>query len=360
MALVDDVLAYARIGRWLGPWAGHDGVPDGVRQHDDWVDAPGRRVRVRVYHPPRPPRATFLIAPGLHYEGADDPRQDRFCRVLAAAGHLVLAPILQDFLDQIPTPRTIDEFHAVWAARGRWDPDERPPVVFAISFGGLPATGLAARVGAGGLARLVLYGSYADFPTTLRFSLTGLCPGRTTPTRDPLNQPVVFLSFFPYLDPPCPDPDAVIAAWRKFVRTTWGRPEMKAPERWQPVARALAETVPEGPARTLYLHGVGLTPDWLAFAEPVMERGRPGQMALDCTPYLPGVRCPVDIVHGRSDDVIPCEQAQVLADGLVNAPRVDVHLTGLYGHTGGARPPLADLVREGRSMLTVLGLLART
>lgn len=360
MRALDDLLAYATIGRWLGPWAGHAGLPGGIRQHDDWIDAPTGRLRVRVYHPRGRVRATFLVAPGLHYDGADDPRQDRFCRVLAAAGHLVLAPILQDFLDQIPTPRTIDELHAVWAQRGRWDPEARPPVVFAISFGGLPATGLAARVGEGGLARLVLYGSYADFPTTLRFSLTGLCPGRTTPTRDPLNQPVVFLSFFPYLDPPCPEAAAVQKAWRAFVRTTWGRPEMKVPERWRPIAWALAEQVPAGAARELYLHGVGLTPDWLAFAEPVMERGRPGQHALDCTPFLPQVRCPVDIVHGRSDDVIPCEQAQVLADGLTAAPRVRVHLTGLYGHTGGARPPLAELAREARTMLDVLGLMART
>lgn len=360
MSLLADARAYALVARWLGPWAAHDGAPAGIRQHDDIIDAPGgRRVRVRVYHPPGEIRAVFMIGPGLHYLGADDPRQDRFCRVLAAAGHLVLAPILSDYIDLLPRPRAIDDFHAVWAARGRWDPQARPPVIFALSFGGLVATGLAARVAPDGISRVVLFGSYGGFTKTLYFSLTGLYPGRTTPTRDPLNQPVVFNSFFPYLDAPCPHEAEVRAAWRAFVMATWGRKEMKEPARWQPIARDLAATVPDGPARQLYLHGVGLTPDWMAFAEPIMRRGEPGQRDLDCLPYLAKITCPVDIVHARGDDVIPREEAQVLADGLTSSSRVRVHITGLYDHSGGNKPGPRALLAEGQSMLAVLGLLAR-
>jgi pimeloyl-ACP methyl ester carboxylesterase len=355
--------AYATIARWLGPWAKHEGVPPGVRQHDDIVDAPGdRRVRVRVYHPPggKPPRATFMIAPGLHYAGADDPRQDRFCRVLATAGHLVLAPQLSDYTDLLPSPRAIDDFHAVWAARGRWDPLARPPVVFCISFGGLVGTGLAARVAPSGVARLVLFGCYGGFTNTLRYSLTGLYEGRTVPTRDPLNQPVVFNSFFPYLDEPCPHEAEVRAAWREFVMATWGKKEMKDPARWRPIARALADRVPAGPARQLCEHGFGLTDDWATFAAPIIDRGEPGQRLLDALPYLPKVRCPVDIVHARGDDVIPREEAYVLQRGLTASPRVGVHITGLYDHSGGAKPGPRELLAEGQSMVAVLGLLART
>ena len=66
----------------------------------------------------------------------------------------------------------------------------------------------------------------------------------------------------------------------------------------------------------------------------------------------------VDIVHGRDDDVIPYEHAAMLAAGLVNA-EVGVHITGLYGHTGGhARPPLRALGAELATMARLIWMLA--
>ena len=188
---------------------------------------------------------------------------------------------------------------------------------------------------------MILFGGYGSFSETLKFSLTGEAPGRTHKVRDPLNQPVVFMSFVRYLDPPCPDPDAVMNAWREYVRRTWGRPEMKAPERYREVALEIARGVPDS-VKQLYLHGIGLTSDWMPFALDCIKLGAEGEAAIDAIPYLADVRCRVDILHGRNDDVIPVEQAQVLADGMINAD-VRVHLTGLYDHSGGARPPLSVL-----------------
>src|SRR5262249_3460555 len=147
-------------------------------------------------------------------------------------------------------------------------------------------------------------------------------------TRDPRTQPVIFMNLLPDLDPPCPDPAAVVDAWHQYVRRTWGRPEMKAPERHAEVAREIARRVP-GSVRQLYLHGVGLTPDWLPFALSCLQRGGHRIAALDALPYLADVRGQVDIMHGIDDEVIPYEQAQVLADGMIHAD-VRVHLTGLY------------------------------
>jgi hypothetical protein len=62
-------------------------------------------------------------------------------------------------------------------------------------------------------------------------------------------------------------------------------------------------------------------------------------------------------MHGINDDVIPYEQAQVLAAGMVHAD-VRVHLTGLYDHSGGARPSLATAVREVATMLRLIEILA--
>src|SRR4051812_3942173 len=174
------------LARWLGPWASATKAPI-VETVDEIVDG----TRVRLYRPRRAPDATYLIAPGLHYAGADDPRMDRFCRILAAAGHLVIAPFIPDYLALTPTRRAIDDFAQIALALPRWT--ERKPVVFSISFGSLLAFALAAEHPEVA-ERLVIFGGYADFRETLRFCITGEVVSGRTATRDPMNQPVVLLN----------------------------------------------------------------------------------------------------------------------------------------------------------------------
>jgi pimeloyl-ACP methyl ester carboxylesterase len=337
--------------RWLGPWADAAARPEvgGIEDHMLAGDG-GAPMRVRVYRPARAARATILVAPGLHYAGADDPRMDRFCRILAAAGHLVIAPYIPDFLALVPTRRAIDDFERVFNARARWDPSGRAPVVFSISFGCLLALGLAARLATIALERVILFGGYGDLGAALRFALTGT-------TRDPLNQPVILMNLLAHLDPPASDPAALTAAWRLYVERTWGRPELKARERFTAIAHELAPAVPAG-VRDLFLVGIGVSPGAVELVTPAIARASAGAAALDVRRFLPLVRGRVDIIHGRDDDVIPFEQAEVLAAGLTHA-QVRVHLTGLYAHTGGTRPSLASARSELATMARIIRLLAR-
>jgi pimeloyl-ACP methyl ester carboxylesterase len=351
---VDDARAAVTLVRWLAPWADPDARPEVAAVDDDVVDG----MRVRVYRSLGRARETFLVAQGLHYAGADDPRMDRFCRIVAAAGHVVIVPYIPDYLNLIPTPRAIDDYARAYAARGRWDPTGRPPVLFSISFGSLLALGLAARLPPGAVARVIVFGGYGDFPAAMRYCLTGEVDGRAAPSvpRDPLNQPVLLMSLLPYLDPPCPDPAALVEAWRRFVHRTWGKPEMKARERYAAVARELAPGVPAS-VRDLFLVGVGVAPGAIELALAALDRAAPDWAALDPRGYLAQIRGRVDVVHGRGDDVIPYEQAAVLAAGLVNAD-VRVHLTGLFGHTAGARPSVRELGSELATLARLIGLLA--
>jgi len=354
-AAIADVRAAATLLRWLGPWADPVARPP-ARIEDDALDGPWP-LRVRLYHPHGTPRATVLIAPGLHYAGADDPRMDRFCRILAAAGRLVIAPFLPDFLALVPTPRVIDDFARVYDARARWDPSGRPPIVFSISFGCLPALGLAARVPPGAVSRVIVFGGYGDFAATLRYALSGEVGDRSSAVpRDPLNQPVILMNLVPYLEPPCADPDAVRAGWRRYVERTWGRPELKARDRFTAIAHELARDVPAA-VRDLFLVGIGALPGAQELVAPALERAAAGATALDVRPLLPAVRGRVDIIHGRDDDVIPYEQAGVLAAGLTAAD-VHVHLTGLFGHAAGARLRLAAAGGELATMARIVRVLA--
>src|SRR3569623_3716312 len=104
--------------RWLGPWAVATRAPD-VPVRDREVAG----LRVRVYGDGGTP---YLIAPGLHYAGPDDPRMDRFCRILAAAGHHVAAPFVPAYLALTPPAAAIRAFVAVFDAIDF----AGPPVVF--------------------------------------------------------------------------------------------------------------------------------------------------------------------------------------------------------------------------------------
>ena len=325
-------MAVFTLARWLGPWADTTRAPE-VPTRDTEVAG----LRVRVYGREGRP---YLIAPGLHYAGPDDPRMDRFCRILAAAGHHVAAPFVPSYLALTPDARAIADFIRVFDAIDF----ARPPVVFSISFGSLLAFALAAaRPGA--IDRLVIFGGYSNFHDTMRYCLTGT-------GRDPLNQPVVLMNLLEIVDPT--GAEDLRHWWREYVTRTWGRPELKARERFTAIAEELAPSVPAS-VRELFLVGIGARPGAWDIASAALEKydARP----LDPAPYLARVTGRVDLVHGADDDVIPYEQSHALAKQLVNAT-VGVHITGMYGHTGAQRPPLSAAARELATMLRVLRILS--
>lgn len=340
------MLAIPRLARWLGPWADSMKSP-AVAVRDDDLDG----MRVRIYGKRRRAR-TFLIAPGLHYAGPDDPRMDRFCRILAAAGHLVVAPFIPAYLALMPDATAIADFAKVAAALPRWS-DTRRPVVFSISFGSLLAFALAADH-PDAVERLVIFGGYSDFHATMRFCLTGEVASGRAAVRDPLNQPVVIMNLLDHIDFDRGAREALVAGWRLYVERTWGRVEMKADRRFVAVADELAPAIPAS-VRELFLVGIGALPGSTELAMPALARF--DARALDPTPYLPRVRCRVDLVHGTDDDVIPFEMSHELGRRLVAAD-ARVHITGLYGHTGSQRPPLSALARELVTMVRVLRVMA--
>ncbi len=333
--------AFVTLARWLGPWADPTKLPDVER-----VDGALAGIHTRRYGAPG--GRTFLIAPGLHYAGADDPRMDRFCRVLATAGHRVIAPFLPSFLALTPDAQAVIDFRRVAEEL------DEPAAVFSISFGSLLAFALAAERPEI-VERLVIFGGYADFHDTMRFCLTGEVAGVSrTASRDPLNQPVVLMNLLDHIDHDPAQRAALVAGWLRYVERVWGRPEMKRDRAFAAIAEEIAPSVPES-VRELFRIGTGVLPGAWQVAEPALAKfdGR----ALDPLPYLARLRGRVDLVHGADDDVIPFEQAHALAAQLVHAD-VATHITGLYGHTGASVGRLRALPRELVTMLRVLRVLA--
>lgn len=336
------------LARWLGPWADATRSPDVFVKCDEVA---GIRTKFYARDARLSGRREFVIAPGLHYAGPDDPRMDRFCRILAAAGHLVVAPFIPDYLALTPNARAIDDFARVF---GALEHRAGKPVIFSISFGSLLAFALAANQPEA-VDRLVIFGGYSDFHDTLRFCLTGEVPSGRSAIRDPLNQPVVLMNLLELIEHDRGQGEALVRGWKAYVERTWGRPEMKARERFVAIAEELAPGVPAS-VRELFLVGIGARPGASDLATRALERF--DASALDPRPHLPRVRCRVDLVHGVDDDVIPYEQSHALAKLLVHADP-HVHVTGLYGHTGAQRPPVSALAKELATMVRVLRVLAK-
>lgn len=363
--------------RWLGPWTAERSVPPGVRR-TSWIlrDGPlaGHRAHVAgetrhpdqparleayEYHPRGKPVGSYLIAPGLHFLGPDDPRLDRFCRVLAAAGFHVVAPFLPAYVDLRVHPSAPDDLEIVARALGDRLLSGRLPTLFSISFGSWPAFEVAARLG-DAVDGVITFGGYADFDAAVRFSVDGIMrspQGDVELARDPLNSPALFLNILPYLEHGPGSTADLESAWRRMVYRTWGRMELKQPGRLEPFARELAPEVPER-HRDLFLIGCGVIPGAAELVEAGLGRARDALLFANPGLALRRLTCPVVICHGRDDDVIPYGEADKLARVL--APRVPtrMHLTGLYGHTGAGRPDAREAAREAAALLSIARAMA--
>ena len=175
---------------------------------------------------------------------------------------------------------------------------------------------------------LVVFGGYADFDDTLRFCIGGLAGA----SHDPLNRPVVFMNLMPFLDGRPEDPAELFAALRSYVQATWGKPEMKVDGRWQEVARGVAKRLPSHLV-PLFFAATGVEGNTRSLVDSAIERAGTSFSWLDPTPFIRQVRCPVDIIHGADDDVIPYAHAFAIAKHLPANVLRGVHVTGLYGHT---------------------------
>jgi len=348
--------AIATLAGWLGPWAGTR-VPRDVVRTTEMIPKGERTIRAHLYRPTNAPLfGAYLMSPGLHFLGPDDPRFDRFCRVLASAGSIVLAPFLPDYLAlQISKDATNDlgiAFDRIEAeARAHALPK---PAIFSISFGSQPAIALAARDEfAERVSTLVLFGGFADFDATVRFAIGG----GDGMAHDPLNAPVVWLHLLDRL-PMKIDRRGVAMAWRTMVERTWGRMELKVEGARNPIAHDIARTL-DPPEREVFLMGCGLHDGSRATFERALGAIGDTYAWADPRPHLARVRSPVVIVHGRDDDVIPWFEADKLRSALPPNHPHKVLVTGMYGHTGSAIPDVRALGREAKTMLEVVRALVR-
>ena len=343
--------AWAQVAWWLGPWAGRSAAPRDVTRTA--IPLGGGSY---VYRPAAGrARAAWLISPGMYLAGPDDPRADRFARVIASGGALVLSPrsptltglrLGAGAIAELVAARA--ELAALPGARGL------PLRVVAPSVGAMAALHLAADAAAA-VERTVLIGGYVDAIALTRT----LCGGDPVP-RDPSSQATVFATFVDHLPRPIADRAALLAAWDGFVREVWSTRAWCQAGSTAHHAAARRRAVDVAPAdRELFLLGCGATAGGDRLAAAAQATGAYDYMEL--RPLVPAIAGELVAFHGPRDAVIPVEQLATLA---ALAPRARCYrLTGL-DHDGpgplrrlfasGAPRALADEVRAYAALVDAL------
>lgn len=342
------------LGRWLGPWSASHTPDASTRVSHAMGDS-----RAYVYAPVGRATGVYLVLPGLHFLGPDDPRLDRFCRILAACGFVVVAPFIRSFCRLLLEPSAFSDADDALALSRRIATDRRlgEPAVFSISFGSVLALHLAASAAPPSAA--VIFGGYADFLSTVRFAVTGRTEylgTRHEMDRDPLNSPVVFLNVLEELEVG-EGASHLAEAWRAMVHRTWGRMELKAPGKRDPHAHEIAATLPPA-LRSAFLRGCCLHEGALEWLESGLERAPARLSFMDPVPFARRARCDVILVHGKDDDVIPYVESIKLSREVPRDRLRNLHLTGLYGHTGAQRPTARAVVDEVTTLMKMLADLA--
>ena len=130
----------------------------------------------------------FLLVPGVHASGVDEPRLVGFARDLASMGHAVVTIGPPDLARYVITPETTDaiEDAARWLSSQRdLAPDGRIGMM-GISFaGGLSIVAAGRASLRDRVAAVVSLGGHGDLPRTLRYLCTGVQPdGERRPPHD--------------------------------------------------------------------------------------------------------------------------------------------------------------------------------
>lgn len=246
----------------------------------------------------------MVVAHGIHYRGIDERRLVAFARGLADAGFVVLTPELEELADYRFSRRTEEELaESVRYLSSRSDRVIGPRVgLLGFSFaGGLSLVAAQeADIGAR-LAWVASVGGYHDLGRVLRFFLEnqvetphGLIPRSA-------HEYGLAVWLYQSIDRFVPEPDR--ALMRDAVRA-WLHED-------RDVARALAARRSTLEAENLFAL---LESHQLEALRPSLEealRARAPELeALSPRGKLALIRCPVYLLHGQSDSVIPSSETE--------------------------------------------------
>jgi dienelactone hydrolase len=328
---------YARGAAFVIEAAGFDGIerraasiefePVAIADLPD-VTWRGGPLRARRYRPAASKGGrTILLVPGVHAAGIDEPRLVGFAHDLAGIGDQVVTVELPDLAHYEITPRTADmiEDAAAWMLhRAEYRGADGRIGMMGISFGGGLTLVAAGRPSiAQGVSFAMSFGGHGDLLRTLEYLCTGVQPDGTLRPPHDYGLAIVLLNVADTAVPADqvqPLRTAILsfleASRLDMVDKTEAAVEFER-------AKALEGSLPEPAheymkyvnARDVRKLGPILLPHLANRASnPALSPAR-----------SPAPRCPVYLLHGADDNVVPAIESTLLAREF-RAKGIDVRL----------------------------------
>jgi len=296
---------------------------------EQWQPIPwrGGSLPGRLFRPSSRNGRPILLVPGVHAAGVDEPRLMELARDLASTGHPVLTAGPPDLAAYSVTPRSTDmiEDAALWLSRQpEVAADDGRIGMMGISFaGGLSIVAAGRPSLADRVAFVMSLGGHGDLPRTLRYLCTGIQPDGASRLPHDYGLAIILLGVADRVVPG-EQADALRQAIRSFleasrldmVDVTLARAEFAR-------ASSLAAALPE-PAKTMMAY---VNARDVARLGPILLPhtgslgGDPSLSASRSTPP----RCPVYLLHGSDDNVVPAVESILLAREL-RQHGVEVHV----------------------------------
>ena len=329
-------------------------------------DLPAEIYRLRNR---RAPGSAWIVLHGLTFHGPRHPSLVRFANSLAAAGHLVFIPEIEEWSRLQVTPEltgpTITA--SADALLQRADVDGNRIGVFGFSFGATQALIAASRPELAEHVRLIVsWGGYADIARLVHFGLTGeheFDGKREHIEPDPYGRWIFganYLTSIPGYEDMAHPADAMLQLAREAGRTR----TLASDPVHNPLKRELADSLNAKERKVFELFAPIGEHDMDAarslsklLAQTIVAK----DPLMDPAPYLGDVRVPVMLAHGRDDRLVPYTESLLLQRRIPRERLVHCAITSLFSHSGGTRLDLSPvgLARETARFLSVLGRILR-
>lgn len=283
------------------------------------VNVPTRHgtVPARLYIPEGRSTKTWIVVPGVHGGGVEEPRLARLTTRLAGSGYTVLSLPLPDLREFRVVGRSTDQIEdaTTWLLADSTLTPQGTVSLAGVSFGGgltMVAAGRAAI--ADRIDRVVSFGGHGDLPRVIEYLSTGRLPDGTAQPAHDYGVAILLLGALPQLVP-AEQVAPLDAGIRAFLIASMadGRADPQAQPLFE-AARLAGDSLPE-PARSIMRDvnardGSRIGPMLLPFADAVG-----GDPALS-PERSPIARAPVFLIHGAVDHVIPQSETVSLAAHL--------------------------------------------
>ena len=351
---------------FAGAW--RRGVPT-LREEEMEVQRTGDTVPATLFlpHPLSSPLPAWVVLHGITRPGRRHPTLVRFVRALAGSGAVVLVPEIPEWRALHLAPeQALDSLRGsilALARRGEAAPGRIGALGF--SFGVSPVLAAASDPAlAAHMGVAAGFGGYCELERTLRFLFHGEHEwrGRTyLGDPDPYGRWVVGGN---YLDkvPGFGDATDVAEALLELAREAgdlqvgaWERQLDPVKERWSekvhPSRRALFRALapPAGEHTPRELSDI-LIPALALTAQETSALFEPSR-------FLPQIRMPVRLIHGKADRLIPFTESLRLQESAPPQADVRAYLTGLFAHSQRHRGKRAREVSEQLGFLRVMAHL---